>query len=771
MFAQVILDIKHEEVNQMYDYIVPKDMVPFLARGMRVMVPFGAQTRLGIVFDVIQQSNDATKPILDVLDPTPVIDDELFMMMDDLYQSTYALKSAIFQTVLPNEIMMNYQKKVHILDEQKCPKDLLPFFNHQKIWVLKKKDQSFYPRLKRLHDQNVIKIERIIKQKEQEKLETAYRLNEHHTYQKINNYESILDQFKNEQIITRKTLLEKGVSISSIKTLIKHAVLIEEKQVLVRDIKHIFDLKDKKVMLNDAQNHAVKMIESHFKKPSIFLLKGVTGSGKTEVYLSLIEKVISQGKKVLYLVPEITLIGPAAQRLKSRFDDVQIYHSGLSKGERYDAYQNILSQKASIVLGTRSATFLPIDDLGLMIMDEEHDQSYVQKEGVMYHTRNLLIKRGLYHSIPLVLGSATPSIESMYHAKEGTYHLLELKDRPFFLPQPKLYFVDMKHELKQNNTSVFSNLLLEKMKDRLIKKEQTMLLFNRKGYAPFVLCRSCGDVPKCPHCDVSLTYYKDLNTLKCHYCGYEKPFDTTCALCNEKKVKEVGVGIEYIEHMLKKALPEAKVLRMDQHTTRLKNAHEDLWHQFLTEDYDILIGTQMIAKGLDFPKVTLSAVLMADMLLKVPSYEASESTFNLLTQITGRSGRFLPGEAIIQGYQLDHYAIKSIESGYDTFYEEAIKYRHFAQYAPFKENATLLITGYNFLKTYQHAFYLKKMYHSQGYTVLGPSFALIKKIKDQYRMTLTFKAKKLDVKNIIETKEKYAQKDISVIYYPTLDIL
>lgn len=770
MFAQIILDIKHEEVNQTYDYIVPEQMVSFLTRGMRVMVPFGAQTRLGFVVDVINESKDATKYILDVLDPTPVIDDELFMLMDTLHEQTYALKSAIFRTVLPNEMMMTYQKKVFLLDENACPVDLLAFFNPQKTWALKKSDQIYYPRLKRLEQQNMIKIERIIKQKEHHKYEAVYTYNDQHTYQRIHAYEDVLNLFKEHETISRKSLIEQGVSVSQINTLLKHQVLILTKEVVTRQATHAFDLKDKVVTLNDAQKEAYESIKESLHRFSTFLLKGVTGSGKTEVYLSLIEDVLNNQKKVLYLVPEITLIAPTLQRLQSRFHDVAIYHSGLSKGERFDAYQKILSQEVSIVIGTRSASFLPMDDLGLIIMDEEHDASYHQKEGVMYQAKDILIERAKYHHIPLILGSATPSLTSMYLAKSGTYNLLELKDRPFFLPQPKLHFVDMKEELKKNNTSVFSTLLLDKMKDRLEKNEQTILLFNRKGYAPFVLCRSCGDVPHCPHCDVSLTYYKDLNALKCHYCGYEKPFDTTCEVCHEKKVKEVGAGIEYVEHMLIKALPNARILRMDQHTTRLKGAHEEIWHQFLKGDYDILLGTQMIAKGLDFPKVTLAGVLMADMLLKVPSYEASESTFNLLTQITGRSGRFMPGEAIIQGYNLDHYAIKSVLSGYDTFYDQAISYRKLAQYEPFKKNATLLITGENFLKTYQHAFFLKKIFTSQHMTVLGPSFALIKRIKDQYRMTLTFKADEINVKKIIETKEAYEKEGISVFYYPTLDI-
>jgi len=298
--------------------------------------------------------------------------------------------------------------------------------------------------------------------------------------------------------------------------------------------------------------------------------------------------------------------------------------------------------------------------------------------------------------------------------------LLELNERPKALPLPHLHFIDMKDELKQKNTSIFSTLLLDKMKDRLIKKEQTMLLFNRKGYAPFVLCRGCGHVPMCPHCDISLTYYKDKQTLKCHYCGFEQPYDAHCMMCHEPKVKEIGVGIEYVTEQLKKTLPEARVLRMDQNATRTKGSHEWIWHQFLNEEADILVGTQMIAKGLDFPKVTLVGVLMADLLLKVPSYQSAEHTYMLLTQVTGRSGRFLPGEAIIQGYDLSHYAIQSVHKGYDLFYKEALYRRKLSNYPPFQNNAQLLVEGSSFLKTYQIAFMLKKKMTEMGLLTIGP---------------------------------------------------
>ncbi|MBE0700927.1 MAG: primosomal protein N', partial [Acholeplasmataceae bacterium] len=514
------------------------------------------------------------------------------------------------------------------------------------------------------------------------------------------------------------------------------------------------------------QNH-----QNQQNHQATFLLKGITGSGKTEVYLEVIKNVLKNKKRVLFLVPEITLIGPMAQQLKSKFDDIAIYHSALSKGERYDQYQHILKKTSNIILGTRSAVFLPIEDLGLIIVDEEHDKSYIQQEGVIYDARDVAKKRSAYHRIPLILGSATPSIETMYASEMKQIQRLELTKRPLEVAMPTITYVDMKNELMQKNTSIFSRTLLEKMRDRLAKKEQIMLLFNRKGYAPFVLCRQCGDVPTCPHCSISLTFYKDQNKLRCHYCGHEEVFSKTCSSCQNETVKEVGVGIEYVEQSLKRNLPEAKVLRMDANATRTKQSHEIIWNDFRNEEADILLGTQMIAKGLDFPKVTLVGVLMADLSLRVPSYRASEETFMLLTQVTGRSGRMQPGEAVIQGYDLDHYAIQGVQKGYDVFYEEALQYRKLAKYAPFYQVSQVLFEGTGYLKTYQVAFNLRKALTISGVEVLGPTPALIRKIKDHHRFTITLKYQQLDTKMLFDAMKSLENENIKIKYLPNFDTM
>ncbi|MCR3906200.1 MAG: primosomal protein N' [Tenericutes bacterium] len=774
MYAKVIIDIKHEDVNRFFDYIVPQKFEDFLERGMRVVVPFGSQTRMGYVTEITSESKDATKEIIEVLDVIPSINEELFNLMNYIKNHVPALYSSIFSTVIPPELSVNYTKVIEMVNADLIPDDLKPYFNKKGIWKLKRKDQVLYPRLKYLRDSKkneIIRIKTIIKEKGTPKIDKTYQYNENHQYKRIYHYEMVVDLFNMKKEYTRKELLDQGLTSSNLNTLVKHDVLIEKEKEVIREIQHHFNLEDKKIVLTDEQQNATHQIVNRLDKQEVFLLKGITGSGKTEVYLEVISKVIEQQKQVLVLVPEITLIAPMAKRLKSRFSDVAIYHSALSTGERFDQYKKIQSRKASIVLGTRSAVFLPMDDLGLIVIDEEHDDSYIQKEQVIYDAKEIAFERAKHHHIPVVLGSATPSITSMYQANNQKYTLLELTKRPFDLSIPSIEFVDMRKELKNNNTSIFSKTLLDAMHQRLERKEQTILLFNRKGYAPFVLCRSCGDVPKCPHCDISLTYYKDKQTLKCHYCGYEKPFDSTCSVCQEPKVKEVGTGIEYVEHFLKKHIPHARVLRMDKNTTQTKGSHEIIWNDFLNEEADILLGTQMIAKGLDFPKVTLVGVLMADLLLKVPSYKSTENAYMLLAQVTGRSGRFYPGEAIIQGYDVDHFAIRSVNQTYETFYQEALYNRKLMNYPPFKNTSQILISGKSYLKTYQRAFMLKKALLGLSCDVLGPSQALITKIKDYYRFTITLKYETIEKQELFGILEAYEFDDIKIRYFPYLDIV
>lgn len=771
MIAEVIIDIKHKNVNQVFSYNVPHKMENFLKKGMRVLVPFGAQTRMGFVTKVLSSSDKATKEIVSVLDVTPTINEESFQLVESIMMSAPNLYSSIFSTVCPNELMMSYQKEISILIPEKIPNEIREFFDKKNKWILSKKDQIYWSKLKSLARENIVSIETIIKEKGVIKTQISYTYNPNHNYERIYRYDNVLGLFLKKQKISKTELLTKGISVSSIKTLEKYRVIIPLIESVTREIKHSFVLKDKKVVLTAEQEQVTKKIVESLGKHSVFLLKGITGSGKTEVYLEVIERVIKNNKQVLILVPEITLIAPMAKRLKSRFQNVLIYHSALSKGEKYDQYRLIHSNRSAILLGTRSSVFLPLTNLGLIIIDEEHDLSYEQRQSVIYDALEIAKLRAKYHDIPLVLGSATPSVVSMYNATKGQYQLLEITKRPNRIKMPTIHLVDMKEELLSGNASIFSKKLLDAMKLRLKRKEQTILLFNRKGYANFVLCKSCSNVPTCPNCEISLTYYKDKSVLRCHYCGHEKTYSKNCGICKKDDLKEVGVGIEFVEHQLKKALPQARVIRMDANVTKTKGSHEIIWNDFLNQQADILLGTQMIAKGLDFPLVTLVGVLMSDLSLKVPSYRASEQTFMLLSQVTGRSGRFLPGEAIIQGYDLEHYAVRSVLESYESFYKEALYYRKIADYMPYKNVSQILIEGISFLKTYQQAYLLRKKIDTKDITVLGPTQALIKKVKERHRFVLTLKFEDIDTVALFKTIKEFSNKDIRVRYFPILDIV
>jgi primosomal protein N' (replication factor Y) (superfamily II helicase) len=770
MFCEVIIDIKHDNVNRFFDYIIPAHMVSFLMRGMRVIVPFGAQNRLGFVMKIKSKSTRATKEISEILDVIPALSNTSFFLMDHLELHTTAPYAQIIETVLPQELLVNYEKDVKIIDETLIPEDLKPFFNQKGIWHLKPKDQIYQKQIINLLHKKAIEVESIIKAKAKEKTIKTYQFNQHHQYAKIEKYEPYVQTLEDKTTYTQKSLAALGLTTSMIKTLTKHDVFIEIDTQVDRELQHVFDYHDKKVILTPEQQKAFSTVVNAFNKPQTLLLKGVTGSGKTEIYLNLIESVLEKNQTVMILVPEIMLIGMMAQRLKSRFDDVIIYHSALSKGERYDQIQKIYQNKAQIILGTRSAIFLPIEKLGLIIIDEEHDPSYEQKDNVYYHARDLAQVLSVYHQAPVLLGSATPSINSMYYALQKTYQLIELNERPLQQKMPKITLIDMKTELKNGHTSMFSKKLIDGISKRLEKKEQVLILYNRKGYAPFVLCRTCGDVPKCPHCDISLTYYQDKQILKCHYCGHEKPYQNTCDVCHKDTVKSIGAGIELVESALKKTFPTAKVMRMDANVTQKKGSHEQIWYDFLDEKADIMVGTQMIAKGLDFPKVTLVGILMADLLLKVPSYMASEQAYMLLTQMSGRSGRSMMGETIIQGYDLEHYAITSVSKGYETFYNKALSNRKLGSYEPFKQVSQLLVEGESYLQTYQKAFMLKKLCDEHNIMNLGPAPALIKKIKNRYRFNVTLKYDHLDIKEVKSWIDTYQTEHISIKFVKSLDV-
>lgn len=767
MYASVIVDLKYQDSQAYYDYIIPEHIRSFLVRGMRVIVPFQHQMKLGVVFEIKAISELATKEITEVLDAYPSVGEEIFMLADYLKQTSNASYAHIFYQMLPKELLMNFKKIVYQLAPI-SDVELSTKFNKGGIWRLKKSDQIYYPKLKRLEDKQIVNIDIEISKYTKPKFETYYQYQMSHHYLKAFDEMEIINKFHDEKMIKRSELIDCGLSPSRIKTWLKHEVIKEDKLRVKRDIKHVFELENKEITLTQEQLNATNSIIKKLNHQHTFLLKGVTGSGKTEVYIKAIEEVLNQGKKALVLVPEIMQVPQMALRLKSKFKEVAIYHSGLSKGEAQDEFEQIISGKADVVCGTRSASFIPINDLGLIIVDEEHDPSYIQTEGVYYDAKELLILKSKFHQIPIVFGSATPKVEMMYQAKQKKIELIELREyhQGAF---PSLFFVDMKEELKQKNTSILSNMLKTKIQDRLNKKEQVILLYNKKGYAPYVLCRDCGHVPRCPHCDVSLTLYKSKNILKCHYCGYEETYQKTCPICNGQQVKEVGVGIEYVESVVKRVFPNARVLRLDKEMTKTKNQHEIIYHEFKEKNADILIGTQMVSKGLDFKHVTLVGIILADASFRVPAYDANEQAYMLFTQVSGRSGRHIKGEVVVQGYNLEHQTLRWLRSDYESFYKDALSERKMLNYPPFVNLSTIIFEGKSLLTTYQEAFKIKKKLMALNLDVLGPAESLKKKIRDQFRYSLTIKHQENQQHVILDTLSLNHHKDVFVSYYPTIE--
>ncbi|CKF57162.1 primosome assembly protein PriA [Streptococcus pneumoniae] len=490
---------------------------------------------------------------------------------------------------------------------------------------------------------------------------------------------------------------------------------------------------------------------------------------------------LEKGKEAIVLVPEIALTPQMVDRFKGRFgSQVAVLHSALSVGEKYDEWRKILRKEVKVVVGARSAVFAPFENLGIIIIDEEHESSYKQEDNPRYHARDVAVWRGQYHKCPIVLGSATPTLESFARAKKGVYELLTMEKRMNEQALPTVEIVDMREELRDGNRSMFSKALHEKIADRLEKKEQMVLFLNRRGHSTFVMCRDCGYVVQCPHCDISLTYHKMNHRLKCHYCSYEENMPTACPACQSTYIRFFGTGTQKVEEEITKLFPEARVIRMDVDTTSRKGMHEKLLKAFGEEKADILLGTQMIAKGLDFPKVTLVGVLTADTMLHLPDFRASEKTYQLLTQVSGRAGRHeLPGEVIIQTYTPEHYSIELAKNQqYDVFFDQEMQMRRTRQYPPYYYVVLVTVSHPELLKAVQVtekiALYLRT-HCSQQTMVLGPVASAIPRIKDRYRYQCMIKYKREpNLKNVLKMVNEHYQAEmqkelqISIDFNPTM---
>ena len=692
MYALVIVEIGAKNIDKTFTYLIPNELQDKIKIGSRVKVEFGRQLLEGFVLKItnkLEDNNYEIKPIKELIDLKPILNKEMINLGNYLSQYTLCSKISAYQVMLPKALKASYKTKINIktskyISLNKDKKDIKEYIN-----------KCRYPK-----QVNIL-----------------------------------------NKLLTKKELLITKID-STIKTLIKHNLIkIEEKEIY--RYKNNNYLKDNKVILNKEQQIVVNKVTEDINTNKTFLLYGITGSGKTEVYMNIIEYVINIGKTAIMLVPEISLTPQIVARFTSRFgDNVAILHSGLSDGEKYDEYRKIVEKKVNIVVGARSAIFAPLDNIGIIIMDEEHSSTYKQDNHPRYHARDIAIKRSSYHSCPVLLGSATPSLESMARAGNKVYELLTLTKRAGEGQLPKVHLIDMKNEIKKGNF-ILSELLDKKIKEKINNKEQVILLLNRRGYSSIETCNNCGNVTKCPNCDISLTYHKTSNMLRCHYCGYAIRKSVKCSKCGSNDLKDYGLGTEKLEEELNKKY-NARIIRMDIDTTSKKGMHEKIIKEFGEHKYDILVGTQMIAKGLDFPLVTLVGVINADTSLNIPDYRSSERTFQLLSQVAGRAGRSEKrGEVIIQAYNNNHYSITlASKHNYLAFYKEEMRIRKQLNYSPYYYIILVSIITKDYELSFKEANkvgeYLRNNLDKSTY-ILGPAMANIFKINNVYRQQCIIK--------------------------------
>ena len=705
MLADVLVEVITKGNEKTFTYHIPDGMNVNI--GMRALVPFGPRKIEGFIvkiYDEVELDYEV-KNIIKLVDDKPVLNEEMLELGKYISKKTLSSLTLAYQTMLPRALKAREKNNIN--------KKMVRF-----VRVIR--DGDF----------------KTVKQQE------------------------VFDYVKKNGEVLKSEANK--ISTSACQTLIKNGYLEEFDKEVYRTVDDV-EVEKKDYILTEEQENVLEKVKFGKFKP--YLLHGVTGSGKTVVYIKLIEKILKEGKEAILLVPEISLTPQVVEIFKKQFGKVvAILHSGLSNGEKYDEWRKIERKEVSIVVGARSAIFAPFTNLGIIIVDEEHSATYKQENVPRYNAIDIALRRGKRYDIPIVLGSATPSIESYTRVKTGVYELLVMKNR-VNKSLPKVYLIDMKDEFKKGNR-VFSEIFKEKMKDRLNKGEQVLVLLNRRGFSTVITCKTCGFTHKCPNCDIPLTYHKNHNIMKCHYCDYTAPKLFECPECHSKNINALGMGTEKLENLIKKEFEEARVIRMDQDTTRNKGAHKRIIDDFKNEKYNVLVGTQMIAKGLDFPKVTLVCVINGDASLNIPDFRSSERTYELLSQVAGRAGRDkLLGEVIIQGFNVNHYSILyAKENDYESFYNEEMKIRKVLKYPPYYNLCLIKVSGKDYDKVFAEATkivtYLKSNLDN---IILGPASSSMPKINNIYYVQIIIKFKSTkDILNSLEFVRSHYKNKINV---------
>lgn len=689
MIVGVLVELSNKNIDRIFDYHVPRKMQQDIRIGIRVQVPFGYQKLEGFILEVKEESNQENlKEIEKIIDQDIILNEELIALGKKMQQDTLSTLISCYQAMLPKALKA---KKNTIINK---------------------------------------------------KYDICYRLNSTDKIKLNSKQQQIIDCFEKRKLVEKKKLVE--ISPSSLKTLIQKKVLTEVKKEHYRlDYENSCDSVKN---LTSDQNHVVESV--NLNHDDVYLLYGVTGSGKTEVYIKLISKVIKNHQTAIVLVPEISLTPQMIKRFSEVFGNkIAAIHSALSEGEKYDEWRRINRGEATVVIGARSAIFAPLNDLGMIIIDEEHSDSYKQDSNPRYNAKDIAIIRGKYNHCPVLMGSATPSLESFARANKNVFKLLSMPKRVNGKKLPDIELIDMNEEVKKNNFHI-SLPLLNEIEYTLSENNQVILLLNRRGYSSFITCKNCGYTFKCPNCDITLTYHKTSSTLRCHYCGYGTKVHDQCPECRENSISNLGTGTEKIEEELKKLLPLAKVLRMDFDTTSRKGMHKKMIDAFKNHEYDILLGTQIVAKGLDFENVTLVGVINADTSLNIPDFRSSENTFSLLSQVSGRSGRAeKTGKVMIQTFNQDHYAIKYTKKhDYIGFYEHEMQIRKKLKYPPYYYLCYLRISSKDYDLVSKEVKKIKKSLERNlnNMMILGPSPSNIFRVNNVYRYGIILKYKKED---------------------------